>query len=40
MPTVFLLGQLDTPFATMLVGFVFPRGDDPLLKRKVQIEVA
>jgi len=42
MPTVLLLRQLDAPFATMLVGFVFPRRDDTLLrgKKKVQVEVA
>ena len=39
MPTVLLLRQLDAPFATVLVGFVFPRGNDPLLKAKVQIEI-
>ena len=39
MPTVLLLRQLDAPFATVLVGFVFPRGDDPLLKAEVQTQV-
>ena len=34
MPTVLLLRQLDAPFATVLVGFVLPRGYDPLLEKR------
>lgn len=34
MPTVLLLRQLDAPLATEFVGFVFPRRDDPLLRKK------
>lgn len=34
MSTVLFLRQLDAPFATVLVGLVFPRRDDPLLRKQ------